>query len=67
MAHGIHRLPESVVKIGRKLMLGREPLERLVLPKRSIAVDVVEDLRGEHEKAAIDPPAVTLWLFREFA
>src|SRR5271166_5510124 len=58
VAQRVHRLPEALMVVHRQLAIVREPLERLPLPHRVVAVDVVADLRVEHEKAAVDPAAV---------
>src|SRR5207248_4755 len=41
------------------LTVGREPFEGLMLPHGLVALDQAADLRRQHEKAAIDPAAVT--------
>src|SRR5688572_2713993 len=59
-------MPEPLVAIRRQLSVGRQPLERRVLEKSVVALDVVEHLRLQHEESAIDPPLTDLRLLREF-
>jgi hypothetical protein len=65
VADGVHALPEGVVPVGHELAVARQPLERLPLELRRVAVDVVEDLRLEHEERAVDPALADLRLLRE--
>src|SRR4051812_48076581 len=51
-------MPEAAMAVRRKLVLLRQALERLVLPGRVVAFDVVADLWRQHEEAAVDPAAL---------
>src|SRR5271169_5479273 len=57
VAQSIHRLPESLMVVDRQLIVAGQMFERLALPNRCVAFDIVADFRGEHEEAAIDPAA----------
>src|SRR5439155_18656711 len=59
----IHAGPESGMSISHELTFPRETLDRRPLPDRLIALDVVENLPIQHEKAAVDPPFRQLRLF----
>ena len=50
---------------GDQLAVLGQPLQRLALPDRLVAVDVVEHLRLEHEEAAVDPALADLRLLGE--
>ena len=65
VAQGIHGLPEAGVTVGGKLTVAGQALHRLTLPERSVAVDEVDDVRGQHEEPAIDPGTVALGLLLE--
>ena len=51
--------------IGAQVVVLREPLHRLALPDRVVAVDEIADLGREQEEAAVDPAAIALRLLRE--
>ena len=51
--------------VRHQLPVRREPLERLALPLRVVAVDVVEHRRLEHEERAVDPALAGLRLLGE--
>ena len=59
VAQRIHRLPEAVVEIDAELAFRREPLHRLLLPDRGVALDVVARPRGDRTKKPplIQPPS----------
>src|SRR5207247_10949442 len=67
VAQRVHALPEVVVPIRYQLPISGQPLERRVLPRGVIAVDVVEDARLEHEESAVDPAFADLRLLGEGA
>ena len=46
--------------VGGELVVRREPFQRLALPDRVVALDQVQDLRLQHEEAAIDALAARL-------
>src|SRR6185437_7056220 len=54
-AHGIHALPEAVVLIRHQLAVACQVLQRLTLELRSVAFDVFEDSRLQHEERAVYP------------
>src|SRR5208282_6237226 len=45
----IHRLPETPVLEGPQLIAVRQPLQRILLERRGVPVDVFPDLRRQHE------------------
>ena len=53
------------VFVGHQLAVAREPFQRFLFEVRRVAVDVVEDLRLQHEEGAVDPAFLRLRLFRE--
>src|SRR6185312_11999798 len=63
VAQRVHALPEAIMPIRHELAFPRQPLHRLQLPRRRIAVDVIEHLRLEHKEAAVDPAGAYLRLF----
>lgn len=65
VAQGVHRLPEAVVAIGGELAFVGQALHGFALPDGGVAIDVVDDLGGEDEEAAVDPGAVAVGLFLE--
>lgn len=65
VAQGVHGLPEAVVAIGGELAFMGQALHGFTLPDGGVAVDVVDDLGGEDEEAAVDPGAVPVGLFLE--
>src|SRR3954447_2223996 len=65
VSEGVHRLPESLMKIGPHPALAREPLHGPALPDSRLAVDVVDHFRRQHEETAIDPASIAVWLFLE--
>src|SRR5688572_7522650 len=56
VAQRVHALPEPVVPVGHQLAVAGESFHGFALPGGFVAVDVVEDLRLEHEERAVDPP-----------
>src|SRR5918993_1942992 len=58
VAQGVPRPPEAVGMMNAHLPLGHKALERFALPDRSVALDIVGDLRAQDEIAAVDPAAV---------
>ena len=48
-----------------ELAVGCEVRHRLPFPDAGVALDVVADLGGQHEEAAIDPAAFPFGLFEE--
>src|SRR6185437_8730357 len=55
------------MEIHRQLAFGGEPLHRFALPDGRVALDVIADLRRQHEKAAVYPGAVADRLFLKAA
>src|SRR5262245_17845555 len=55
LLEGVHARPESVVLESHELAGARERLERLALPDRLVARDVVDRLGLEYEEPAVDP------------
>lgn len=67
VAQRVHRPPEIRVLEGDELALGRQSLERGALPDGVVPVDVRDDGRVEHKKAAVDPTHLLVGLFAEAA
>ena len=65
VAQGVHGLPEAVVTEGGELAFQGQTFHGLSLPDGGVAFDVVDDLGGEDEEAAVDPGAVAVGLFLE--
>ena len=63
IAQGIHRLPKTVMLVGRELTIGGKPLKRVLFPSSGITVDTFNHLRLQHKKATINPATITLGLF----
>ena len=65
VAQRIHGVPKPSVAVSRKLSFGAQLLQRLLLEDRLVTFDVIDDLRGKHQKPSIDPRAVTSGLLVE--
>src|SRR5258708_2234018 len=61
----VHAMPKPVVMVGHELAVGGQTLQRLLLERCFVAVDVLEDFGFEHEKAAVDDDAVFQGLLAE--
>src|SRR4051812_49088114 len=54
LADRVHGLPEAIVRKRVQLLVGSQAPQRFMLPHGRVILDIVEDLRGKNEKAAID-------------
>src|SRR3954465_10021160 len=61
----VHVLPVAGMAVGGQLAVVGQALERLALPDRLVALDVVEDAGLEDEEAPVDPAAVAGGLLAE--
>src|SRR5687767_324119 len=55
LAVGVHGVEEAAMAVGHQLALVGQPLQRLALQDRVVAVQVVEDLAVEDEEAGAGP------------
>lgn len=63
----IDRLPEPRVAIGSQFTVAREADERLLLPHRIIALDVIEHLGLQHKEPAVNLRRAVVGLFADVA
>src|SRR5437867_4507767 len=65
VAKRIHALPESLMPERRELSLCSETLQRIALQHCLIPIQILENLRLEHEEATVDPAFLGLRFFLE--
>src|SRR5262245_25225342 len=65
LAQRVHRLPEALVAVARKLTVPGERAHRLLLPDCLLALQIPADRGREHEKAAVGPRTIPARLLLE--
>src|SRR6516162_1855096 len=61
----VHRRPKAIMSVSHELAVPRKVLQGRVFEHFHVAVDIVEDLRLQHEERPVDPALGSLRLLLE--